>query len=132
MKEVVLDFYKDRYAIDYPWEQPNTPWVIIPESMCIRKEDANCKLMIDVPSKKVWIKLWDLERANFNYIPFGEFLAHKFDMLEFWHILEFSHEFFYDTIADLKRNLNNKQHMKILFTVDTNQLGAKKIRDDEK
>ena len=125
MKEITLEFFKDKDLIDFPWEQPNTPWMVVPRNPDMGAEGYNGKLMLDHPTKKVWIKSYDGESWTFK--PLGEFFVFQFNMRNHEHILTFSHEFFYDTIADLKRNLKNKEHIKLYFTVDTHHLGCSKI-----
>lgn len=129
MVTITLDFFKDRDAIDYPWEQPNTPWMIVPakDNSCTEAYDG--KLMIDHPSKQVWIKNFDGE--SWTYTPLGKFFAWEFNMLNQQDSLIRNNEFFYDIIEDLKRNLHNKQHQKIEFSFEEGHLSAHKLGKEE-
>lgn len=123
MKEIILEFKKDKQAIDHSWEQPNTPWLLVPPSNYLEGYEA--KLMLDYPKKQVYIKQWEGESEDF--VEFWDFLFWHYGLFDYDNILKNNKEFFWDMVIDLKRNLNNKQTQKILFTIDKTQLGAKKI-----
>lgn len=123
MKEIILDFKKDKQAVDYSWEQPNTPWLCVPEVKTLEEYDA--KLMLEVPKKRVYINVWD--GVSLAYQGFEYFLSWRFGLRKYQSMLENNKEFFWDLVTDLKRNIKNKHHQKIRLTVDETQLGATKI-----
>lgn len=123
MNSLTLDFKKDRDSVDYYWEQPNVPWVVVSKD---NEEDSyDAKICLDYKRKKVYVKMYDGE--NYAFTHFGNFLIWEFNLREYENILNHSDDFFWDMVIDLKRNLHNKQHQKILFTFEKNQLGAKKL-----
>lgn len=126
MKEILLDFKKDRELVDYYWEQPNVPWLILKSDGKKIEEEYEAKICLDYKNKRVYIKDFDGEAEFFS--TFESFLMWRFNLTKYKNTLKGNNQFFWDIITDLKRNLHNKQHQKIKLTIEQGHIGTEKIK----
>ena len=122
-----LNFYKNRNAVEYPWEQPNVPFMVYRNS---EDQMVMCKVLCDFAQKKVYLKV-ENDDHSFNIVPIQNYFAELFNIDE-EDIIGRYDECFYDLIDDLKRNLHNRQSQLILFEIEKNQFGFSKVNGAKK
>lgn len=117
-----LLFIKRKDIVQFPWEQPNLPFIAYKNPLDGKHQLI--KTLCDFNKKRVFVKLFN--RDFFKIVPIQNFFCEAFNIPTEDIIARYD-ECFFDLIDDLKRNLHNRQGQLVKFECCHNQFGFSKV-----